>query len=100
MKKKLQKGVVLLQETHYTNEDLESWSKVMSYKIFLNNGTSNSLGTLIGISIFFGYKTLHYYDDKQGRLQVLALEHHDQRFLIVNIYNENIEKDQVLLLKI
>ena len=44
----------------------------------------------------FEYKILHYYDDKQGRLQLLASEHNDQKFLIVNIYNGNIE---VLLLK-
>ena len=99
LKEKLKKGVLLLQETHSTNDDLEAWSNEMGYKILLNNGTSNSRGTLIGISKNFEYKILHYYDDKQGRLQLLALEHNDQKFLIVNIYNENIEKDQVLLLK-
>ena len=99
LKEKVKKGVLLLQETHSTNGDLEAWSNEMGYKILLNNGTSNSRGTLIGISKNFEYKILHYYDDKQGRLQLLALEHNDQKFLIVNIYNENIEKDQVLLLK-
>ena len=90
LKQKLQKGVILLQETHSTKDDLESWSNDLGYKILLNDGTSNSRGTLIGISKIFGYKTLHYYDDKKGRLQVLALDHNDQRFLFVNIYNENI----------
>lgn len=99
LKQKLQKGVVLLQETHSTNDDLESWSNDMGYKRLLNNGTSNSRGTLIGISKKFEFKTLHYYDDKKGSLQLLALEHINQKFLFVNIYNENIEKDQVLLLK-
>ena len=54
---------------------------------------------MVPIIVVQRYKTLHYYDDKKGRLQVLALEHNDQRFLFVNIYNENIEKDQVGLLK-
>ena len=49
LKQKLQKGVILLQETHSTKDDLESWSNDMGYKILLNNGTSNSRGTLIGI---------------------------------------------------
>jgi hypothetical protein len=58
LKQKLQKGVILLQETHSTNDDLESfstnddlesWSNDMGYKILLNNGTSNCRGTLIGI---------------------------------------------------
>ena len=67
----------------------------MGYKILLNNGTSNSCGTLIGISKNFEYNILHYYDDKQVRLQLLALKPNDQKFLIFNIYNENFEKDQV-----
>ena len=99
LKEKFKKCVVLLQETHSTNDDLESWSNKMGYKILLNNGTSNNCGTLIGISKKIEYKILHYYDDKQGRLQLLASEHNGQKFLIVNIYNENIEKYQVLLLK-
>ena len=97
--RKIKKGVVLLQETHSTIDDLKSWSNEMGYKILLNTGTSNSRGTLIGISKKFENKILHYYDNKQVRLQLLALEHNGQKFLIVNIYNENIEKDQVLLLK-
>ena len=50
LKEKVKKGVLLLQETHSTNDDLEAWSNEMGYKILLNNGTSNSRGTLIGIS--------------------------------------------------
>ena len=46
----MQKGVILLQETHSTKDDLESWSNDLGYKILLNDGTSNSRGTLIGIS--------------------------------------------------
>ena len=65
----------------------------MGYKILLENGTSNRRGTLL---LKIEYKILHCYDDKQGRRWLLALEHKDQKFLIVNIYNENIEKKQVL----
>jgi len=54
---------------------------------------------MIGFSERFEKKILNYIDDKNGRIQLLAFEHKKIKFLVVNLYNNNIEKDQVDTLK-
>ena len=39
-----------------------------------------------------------YFDDKNGRLQFLTLNINDEKFLFINIYNANTEKDQIEVL--
>ena len=42
---------------------------------------------------------LKYIDDKNGRIQILTFEHAKKKFMIVNVYNNNIEKQQLETLK-
>ena len=42
---------------------------------------------------------LKYVDDKNGRIQILTFEHVRKKFMIVNVYDNNIEKEQVETLK-
>ena len=42
---------------------------------------------------------LKYIDDKNGRIQILTFEHNKKKFMIINIYNNNIEREQVTTLK-
>ena len=92
-------GLVMLQETHSAKRDEKAWKKNWNGEIFQNHGTSNSRGVLIGFSERFEKKVLNYVDDKNGRIQLLAFEHKKTKFLAINIYNNNIEKDQVDTLK-
>ena len=92
-------GIVLLQESHSSAKDAKRWAKEWKGDLFQNHGSSNSRGTLIGFSEGFEKKLLKYIDDKNGRIQLLAFEHKCKKYLIVNLYNNNIEKDQVQTLK-
>ena len=40
LKERLKNGLILLQETHSTNEDLENWSNELNCKLLLNSHTS------------------------------------------------------------
>ena len=42
LKEKVADGIIMLQETHSIDSDLENWSNELNYYIFLNSGTSNS----------------------------------------------------------
>ena len=88
----------MLQETHSCKRDEKVWKKNWNSDLFQNHGTSNSRGVMIGFSERFEKKK-NYIDDKNGRIQLLVFEHKKIKFLVVNLYNNNIEKDQVDTLK-
>ena len=92
-------GMVMLQETHSCSKDARVWKNDWGGEIYQNHGSSNSRGVLIVFSESFDKKILKYVDDKNGRIQLLAFEHKNRKYLVVNIYNNNIEKDQVETLK-
>ena len=99
-KEKIQNnGLLLFQETHSAKKDLKGWKNDWKGDIFLNHGTSNSRGVMIAFTESFDKKTLKYVDDKNGRIQIIAFEHLSRKYLIVNIYNNNIEREQVETLK-
>ena len=91
----------MLQESHSVESDRECWqNELSSYKIYLNSGTSLGRGALIGFSKNFDLNDIKYFDDKDGRLQILSGIHDDQKYIFVKIYNFNTQKEQVELLKI
>ena len=92
-------GIVLLQETHSSVKDVARWRNEWGAEIYQNHGSSNSSGTLIAFSKKFDKKVLKYIDDKNGRIQILAFEHKNKKFMIINVYNNNNEKEQVETLK-
>jgi len=99
-KEKIQNnGLLLFQETHSAKKDLKGWKNDWKGDMFLNHGTSNSRGVMIAFTESFDKKILKYVDDKNGRIQIIAFEHLSRKYLIVNIYNSNIEREQVETLK-
>ena len=97
-KQKVNEGIILLQETHSSREKCDSWSKEFDGNCFFNHGTSNSKGVAILLTLDQDYKVLKYEHDGEGRLQMLSIELEDQKYLIVNVYNPNTEKEQVAFL--
>ena len=73
--------------------------KLMGGEIFQNHSSSNSRGILIAFSERFDRKILKYIDDNNGRIQILTFEHKNKKYMVVNIYNNNNEKEQVETLK-
>ena len=100
LKSKQHCGVIMIQESHSVNSDLESWKNELGYNVYLNSGTSLARGTLIGFSKNFEFENIKYYDDKIGRLQILSGLHDEQKYIFVNIYNSNFQNEQVGILKI
>ena len=89
----------MLQETHSTEFEKQKWNEDWNSKMLFNHGTSNSKGTLIAFSKNLDYKIIKYDDDKDGRIQICSILIDGKKKLIVNIYNENIESKQIILLK-
>ena len=96
---KVKDGVFLLQETHSQPEDEVKWRKEWGSKIYLNHGSSNSRGTMIGFSNNLDVKILNYCQDNDGRIQTCSFTHNEIKYLIINLYNANIESEQVKTLE-
>ena len=99
LNEKVKKGFIFLQETHSIGNDILDWQNDWGGTMILNNGNSNSRGTLIAFTPDFDYKILKHITDDDGRIQICSIMFDERKLLLVNIYNENIEQKQVILLK-
>ena len=82
-----------------TEEEKNKWRLDWGGDLLLNHSTSNSRGTLIAFSKNLDYKLEKYETDNEGRIQICSIILKERKFLIINVYNENTEKEQVILLK-
>ena len=93
-------GISFLQETHSSLVDQQSWEAQWGRKenIFLNHGQSNARGNAILFNNL-DFEVHRYVDDGNGRLQIMSvkLSEFDSKILLINIYNENEERDQLVL---
>ena len=96
---KVKTGIIFLQETHSIEENIKTWKSEWKGDLYCNHGSSNSRGTLIGFTDKLSYQILKYEFDDDGRLQIMSIKCNDKKYLLVNIYNENVEQNQVILIK-
>ena len=94
----MKNGVAFFQETHSIESDILLWKKEWNGNLFINHGTSNSKGVMIALSSELECEILKYDCDEEGRLQILSLNYENEKFLLVNIYNENTEQKQIDLI--
>jgi len=93
------KGFILLQETHSDNDIEKTWNEEFGNdnQLFFSHGSSNARGACIGVVGNFGQEITNKITDNNGRLIILEAKINDCKFIIVNIYNENTEAEQVIL---
>ena len=101
LKDKLLSGIFFLQETHSAEFDAFKWQIEWGNKsnLYLNHGQSNARGTAIAFKNL-DFSVNKYITDTLGRLQIMSINTPDvpHKILLVNIYNENLEADQVKLM--
>ena len=94
-------GFIFLQETHSKPETVREFREDFGKNndIFFSHGTSNSCGVAIGICGNFDYKVEKEISDENGRFLLMKISIGENKFALINIYNENNERDQVRLLQ-
>ena len=92
-------GILFMQETHSCIGDELSWSTQFDGKMWFSHGANNSRGVLIGISKDLEYVVEKECKDLRGRFIILKCVIQGTSFLLINIYNDNIEADQVKTLE-
>ena len=95
-------GITFLQETHSSAQDMLRWELQWGKKsdIYLNHGQSNARGNAILFSSM-DFVVNKYVDDSNGRIQIISIKIADnvKKTLLINLYNENDEPDQVKLIE-
>ena len=84
--KKSRYDIVLLQETHSTQDVARAWENQWKGPAFFSHGTSNSKGCCILISENVEFKPVFIKVDDGGRFIVLKCCIDDELFSVINVY--------------
>ena len=85
-------GFIFLQEPYSSVEDERAWSDEFEGKLFFSHGKINSCGVAIG---FVGTNILNVKPDNLGPILVIEVKIDDSVFVYINVYNANIEPEQM-----
>ena len=91
------RGFVFLQETHSSEESAKEFKEDFGKddELILCHGASNARGVAIGICGNLDYKIIKQINDDDGRFLILKLTLGSREYVLVNLYNDNIERDQL-----
>ena len=99
LKEKFTDAVFLFQETHSDKTVYQTWRAEWGSEIYLNHGESNSRGVMLAFSNNLDISNFKYIMDNNGRIQLCTFEYNNQKLLIGNLYNNNVESEQIITLK-
>ena len=88
-------SVVFLQETHSDKSTEHIWRSQWRGDIRFSHGTQLARGTLIGFREGLDYTVKREFKDNSGRYVILDCLIQDHPFLLINLYNANLEDEQV-----
>ena len=91
-------SIVFLQETHSDKSTEHIWMSQWRGDITFSYGTQNARGTLIGFREGLDYIVKREFKDNSGRYVILDCLIQDHPFLLINLYNANLEDEQVKVL--
>ena len=91
-------GILFLQETHSTINNELKWRDEFKGSLHFSHGKSNSCGVLIGYLGNKPFNVINEFSDKNGRILILEVDFDDCEYLLINLYNANTEKEQLVTL--
>ena len=92
-------GLVFLQETHSSPLDVEKWTREWDGDLIFSHGSSNSKGVLIGFTKDVNANIDKIACDQHGRVLIIDITTNSQKYVLINFYNANIERDQISAIK-
>lgn len=91
--------ITFLQETHSTLETIVRWKNEWGGELIACHGGSNSRGVAILIKNGLDCKVQHTILDPMGRYIILKADTKDSRYVLINVYAPNKDKDQIEFVK-
>ena len=87
--KQQQCNILLMQETHFSQNIENKLIQDFKGSLYQSNGTSNSRGVAIWIKKNVEFKLIDEYKDNEGRLLLINFEINNVIYTIINIYAPN-----------
>ena len=87
-----------LQKTHSNSKVKQKWKEDFHGKVFFYHGKTNSCGVLIA---YFGtekFTVKKQQTDHNGCILILDASINDSEYILINLYNDNTEKEQIEVL--
>ena len=96
------RGIILMQETHSCPLSQKTWEEEFGNenKLLFSHGKSNARGVAIGICGNLDYDIIKTESDNEGRFLIVEIKIGNEVFILINLYNENNECDQLKLLSL
>ena len=91
--------ITFLQETHSTLETIVRWKNEWGGELIACHGGSNSRGVAILMKNDLDCKVQHTILDPMGRYIILKADIKDSRYVLINVYAPNKDKDQIEFVK-
>ena len=97
--KQQQCNILLMQETHFSQNIENKLIQDFKGSLYQSNGTSNSRGVTIWIKKNVEFKLIDEYKDNEGRLLLINVEINNAIYTIINIYAPNNMKKRNIFFK-
>ena len=88
-------GIVFFQETHPSREIENTWANQWGGKVIYSHGSNDNRGVLIAFREGLDIKIENEIKDTNRRVIILKACIQGSDFLLINIYNANVEKEQL-----
>ena len=88
-------GIILLQETHSTEEVENNWKVEWKGHIEFSHGKSTARGVAILFSPKLDIQIINVIKDTHGRFLLLQIKLNDKTFVLVNVYAPTKDKKQM-----
>ena len=88
-------GIVFFQETHSSGEIENAWANPWGGKVIYSHGSNDSRGVLIAFTEGLDIKIENEIKDTNGLVIILKFFIQGSDLLPSNIYNANVEKEQL-----
>ena len=89
---------MFLQETHSSSNDEQKRRDNFGGNTFFSHGKRNSCGVLISYIGTHNFVVNNQKTDNDGRILILDVTINDLNFVLINLYNNNTETEQVYVL--
>ena len=89
-------GVLFIQETHSSSKVEQKWKENFKGHVFFSHRKTNCCGVLVPtlekklLMLIKKQET-----DKEGHILILDVSVNDSEYILINLYNTNIEKEQI-----
>ena len=87
--------IVILQETHSSENTESEWKNDFKGKLYFSHGTTSSRGVMIGFKTTKKFSVGKISKDDNGRILIIEALINDTSFVLVNLYNANTEPEQL-----